>query len=278
MSLAISPHSLERRRIDGGDLSYLIGGAGPALVLVHGLGGASGNWLELAPLLLPSYTILIPDLPGHGSSGRGREGATLASLASAVRVCAEAESIERPVVVGHSLGGQVALELATSAPGWVRAIVLAASSGISSARPGRRRALKISSLVRPARRVARLRPWIVRHRLTRRLTFSNWVSDIDTLTPAGADEFLAGAGSAPGMPSALEASLERDQRRELHCVTVPALILWGARDAALPVADGIEYARRLRAQLRVLADTGHLLIGERPEICARLIDEFVSEL
>jgi pimeloyl-ACP methyl ester carboxylesterase len=56
------------------------------------------------------------------------------------------------------------------------------------------------------------------------------------------------------------------------------MVIWGARDAAVPVADGVEYARRLRAPLRVLADTGHLLIGERPRVCARLIDEFVESL
>ena len=50
---------------------------------------------------------------------------------------------------------------------------------------------------------------------------------------------------------------------------VPALVLFGARDRQVPLADGFEYARRLRARLRVIADCGHLLIGERPDVCAR---------
>jgi pimeloyl-ACP methyl ester carboxylesterase len=52
------------------------------------------------------------------------------------------------------------------------------------------------------------------------------------------------------------------------------LVLWGARDRQVPLEDGFEYARRLRAPLRVIADCGHLLIGERPEVCARAALEF----
>jgi len=247
-------------------------------VLIHGLGGSSGNWTDLARLLLPRYRLLVPDLPGHGASGRGRWDSTLASFRDAVRACAEAESLDAPVVVGHSFGGQVALSLAVATPAWPRALVLAAASGISSSRAGRRRGLQVASVVRPARRADPLRVWILRHRLTRRLAFSGMVSHIDTLSDAGAEEFFSGAARATTTRPALRALMESDPRHQLHHVDVPVLVLWGARDAALPVADGIDYARRLRARLRVLADTGHLLIGERPEACARLIDEFVADL
>jgi pimeloyl-ACP methyl ester carboxylesterase len=54
------------------------------------------------------------------------------------------------------------------------------------------------------------------------------------------------------------------------------LVLWGARDNQLPVADGFEFARRLDAELRVIGDCGHLLIGERPDLCAAAIEEFVG--
>ena len=67
-------------------------------------------------------------------------------------------------------------------------------------------------------------------------------------------------------------------RQLLARVRVPALVIWGARDTALPIADGINYARRIGAPLRVLADTGTLAIAERPAECARLIDAFVAGL
>lgn len=269
---------LERKRLEAHDVSYAVGGSGPPLVLIHGLGGAAGNWVDLAPLLLHRHRLVIPDLPGHGASGRGSWKPTLPSFAAAVRVCAEAESLDRPVIVGHSLGGQIALELAATAPAWPRGVVIAAASGITSAGTWRRRALSASSIIRPARRLDRLRPWILRHRPARQLVLRGWAADADALSERAAEQFLVGAASAITTRPALEALLERDPRTRLHLVDVPVLVLWGARDAALPVSDGIDYARRLRARLRVLADTGHLLIGERPELCARLIEDFVDGL
>ena len=276
MSAAISFRRLERRRLHDHDLSYAVGGRGPALVLVHGLGGASGNWIDLVPLLLPRHRLLVPDLPGHGASGRGSGDPTLAGFAAAVRACAEAESVVAPVVVGHSLGGQIGIELAAAS--WPRALVLAAASGISSSLPRRRRALNLSTVVRPARRADGLRPWILGRRTTRRLAFSGLVSDIDALSDTSAEAFFAGAAGAATTRPAFRALFESDPRTQLHAVDVPVLVLWGARDAALPIADGIDYARRLGARLRTLADTGHLLIGERPEACAQFITEFVDEL
>ena len=58
-----------------------------------------------------------------------------------------------------------------------------------------------------------------------------------------------------------------DPRQDLEQVTCPCLVLWGARDHWVPLRDGVEYARRLRAPLRTIADCGHLLIGERPDAC-----------
>jgi pimeloyl-ACP methyl ester carboxylesterase len=67
-----------------------------------------------------------------------------------------------------------------------------------------------------------------------------------------------------------------DPRQDLDRVRCPVLVLWGARDRQVPIADGFEYARRLRAPLRVIADCGHLLIGERPDVCARAVLEFTE--
>jgi len=65
-----------------------------------------------------------------------------------------------------------------------------------------------------------------------------------------------------------------DPRVDLERVRCPVLVLWGGRDRQVPVEDGFEYARRLRAPVRVIADCGHLLIGERPDVCARAALEF----
>jgi pimeloyl-ACP methyl ester carboxylesterase len=67
-----------------------------------------------------------------------------------------------------------------------------------------------------------------------------------------------------------------DPRQDLDRVRCPVLVLWGARDKQVPLEDGFEYARRLGAPLRVIADCGHLLIGERPDVCARAVLEFTQ--
>src|SRR6476661_6782991 len=102
------------------------GGEGPPLLLVHGFGGAAWNFSELAPLL-PGRRLIIPDLPGHGASSP-LPAPTLTGFADVL-----AEILDRPVdVLGHSLGGVVALHLAERHPQLVRSLVLAAAAGISS--------------------------------------------------------------------------------------------------------------------------------------------------
>ena len=76
--------------------------------------------------------------------------------------------------------------------------------------------------------------------------------------------------------SAARALVRGDPRPDLHRVACPVLCLWGARDLQVPVDDAFQYARRLRAPLRVIADCGHLLIGERPDACAAAVEAFLG--
>ncbi len=278
MSEATFRKQFERRWALDTSLSYLVGGAGPPMVLIHGLGGAAENWVDLAPLLSQRFRLLIPDLPWHGASGAGPSRVTLRTFSDAVCQCLDAEELASSVVIGHSFGGQVALQIAIVEPWRVRALVLAPVSGISSSEVKRRYALRASSWLRPARRTNAPRPRILRSRTLRQLAFSSMVSDVDTLSDAGADAFYSGAAAARNTRPALRALLRHDLREELHHVRAPALVIWGARDVALPVADGVEYSRRLGARLRVLADTGHLPCAERPGLSAALIEEFLDAL
>jgi len=84
------------------------------------------------------------------------------------------------------------------------------------------------------------------------------------LPPAAASGFLAGSGLYSDLRAAGDALVRTDPRLDLERIRCPSLVLHGARDVQVPLADAFEYARRLRAPLRVVADCGHLLIGERP--------------
>jgi pimeloyl-ACP methyl ester carboxylesterase len=260
-------------------MRYLVGGrrSGRPLVLVHGLGGAASNWVELAPLLAESHRVLVPELPGHGCSTPLPVVANVAALADRVALVAEREQMLPAAVVGHSLGGVVGVRWALRRPEDVSALVLAAGAGISSASRRAKYGLRILGIIGPRRLIA---PWSERvadNALLRYFVFGRWgASDPLILSPDAVDGFLEGTLLASDSASAARALVADDVRRELHEIRCPCLVLWGARDNQLPLADAFDFARRLRAPLRAIADCGHLLIGERPELCAEAIENFVG--
>lgn len=267
----------EERFLDvrGCRLRYLVAGAGELLLLVHGLGGAAANWLALAPLLLPGRRVLVPELPGHGGSSPLPAATSLNAYADRLGLLLEHEGAAPAAVFGHSLGGAIALRLAIRRPETVRALVLAASAGISSATRNARYALTITGVLKPGRKIAPHRRRVARSALLKHIVFGRWgASDPPALPSELAEAFLAGPARHTDTVSAAKALVRDDVRADLDRVRCPVLVLWGARDNQLPVGDGFEYARRLRAPLRVIADCGHLLIGERPEVCARAALEF----
>jgi len=264
--------------VRGVRMRYFVGGEGPPLILVHGLGGAASNWTELAPLLLGSRRLLVPDLPGHGGSTALPGVSGLEPFADRVAAVARRERMLPAPVVGHSLGGMVVLRLALRRPDAVSALVLAAGAGLSIGSIWGRELLSIFTTVRPGRIAARYRSLVSRVALLRRLVFG-FVSVADPvgLTDAAVEGFLAGQLLHTDVDSAWQALRRDDPRQELEGVRCPALVLWGAEDVQLPLRDAFEYTRRLRARLRVIPGCGHLLIGERPEACADAIETFLSD-
>ena len=263
----------------GTRLRYAVGGHGPPLVLVHGLGGTVENWRALAPPLAADHRVLVPDLPGHGHSARLPEARNVDALAEAVLGIADAEEARDAVWIGHSLGGVVGLRAAVLRPDAVRGLVLAAAAGIGSGTRAAQATLALLGAVRPGRLIAPHRHAWARSRLGRRTAFGWWgVADPDALEPELAEAFLVGPAHHTDMRQAGRALLVSDPRTELDRVTCPCLCLWGANDNWVRVEDGVEYARRLRAPLRMIAGCGHLLIGERPDACLAAIREFVDSL
>jgi pimeloyl-ACP methyl ester carboxylesterase len=271
---------LEERFADvkGVQMRYFVGGNGPPLVLVHGLGGAASNWTELVPMLVGRHRLLVPDLPGHGRSTALPAVSGLEPFADRVALVAEREGMLPAPVVGHSLGGLVVLRLALRRRDDVRALVLAGAAGLSIGNVWGRQLLSIFTTVRPGRLAARYRSWVSRSPLLRRLVFG-FVSVADPigLTDEAVEGFLAGQLLHTDVDSAWQALRRDDPRQELERIQCPVLVLWGAEDVQLPLDDAFEYARRLRARLRVIPGCGHLLIGERPDACADAIDTFLGE-
>ena len=257
----------------GSRLRYLVDGSGDPLLLVHGLGGAAANWLALAPLLLPGRRVIVPELPGHGGSEPLPAAPSLNAYADRLALLLD----EPAAVVGHSLGGAIALRLAIRHPERVRALVLAGSAGISSGSRRARYSLTITGLLKPGKRIAPHRRRVGQSALLKTIVFGRWgASDPPALSAELAEAYLAGPARHTDTVSAARALMRDDPRVDLERVRCPTLLLWGARDHQLPIGDAFEYSRRLRAPLRTIADCGHLLIAERPEACADAIEQFLS--
>jgi pimeloyl-ACP methyl ester carboxylesterase len=261
----------------GSRIRYLVAGAGEPLLLVHGLGGAASNWLALAPLLLRGRHVLVPELPGHGGSEPLPAAANLNAYADRLGLVAEREGFFGAGVVGHSLGGAIVLRLAIRRPDLVGGLVLAGAAGISSGSRRSRYALTVTGLVKPGRRIAPYRRLVARSALLRTLVFGRWgAADPQALPGEVVEGLLAGPARHTDTFSAAKALMVDDPRADLDRVRCPALVLWGARDNQLTVVDAFDYARRLRAPVRLIADCGHLLIGERPDACADAIESFLA--
>jgi pimeloyl-ACP methyl ester carboxylesterase len=270
---------LEERRL--GRVRYYAGGSsgGTPLVLVHGLGGWAGNWRAVAPALAAGYRVLVPELPGHGGSEPLRGARTLDPFADAVLDVLEHEEALPAAWVGHSLGALVGVHAALRRPGMVRGLVLAAAPGITSSTRVAELTLTALGILRPGRLVGRHSSRASRSPQFRRVALGSWaVADPVGLTPELAQAFLDGPPQNRDTLTAGRALVASDPRQRLDRVTCPCVCLWGANDTWVPLADGMEYARRLRAPLRAIADCGHLLIGERPDAVVSAVRDFVDGL
>ena len=254
---------LESKTVAG--MRYRVGGDGQPLLLVHGLGGSGDNWVEVLPELVERHRVLLVDLPGHAGSVPLPRGATMADFAAAVAQVLEAEGVERAVVAGHSLGGLVALRLAHDRPELVCGLLLVAPAGIATSSRLVETLVVAAATVRPGRAVARFRHRWADRVWYRRALFRPWfVSDAVPLSARATHGLLADQARHSNTSVAGRAMVAGDPRRELAAVSCPVVVLWGARDRQLPLDDAFEYARRLRAMLRLVGDCGHLVIVERP--------------
>jgi pimeloyl-ACP methyl ester carboxylesterase len=267
----------EERRLNG--LRYFVGGSGPPIVLVHGLGGMASNWRLVAPELAGERRVIVPELPGHGGSAPLEDARNIDPYADAVLAVADAEDAVPAPWVGHSLGGLVGLRAALRRPDAVTGLVLAAGAGISSATRIGEATVTLLGVVQPGRLIGRRARRVSRSELGRKLAFGWWgVADPAGFDPEMAEAFLLGPPQHTDTVSAGRALVASDPRSDLDQVGCPCLCLWGARDNWVPLKDGMEYARRLRAPLRTIADCGHLLIGERPDAVVRAVRDFIASL
>src|SRR4051812_19770458 len=125
--MTLTPHEI---KLHGHRVTYRRGGSGPALLLLHGVTDSSATWEGVAPALAERFTLIAPDLLGHGESATPRGDYSLGAHASGVRDVLTALGIERATVVGHSLGGGIAMQFAYQFPERTERLVLVSSGGL----------------------------------------------------------------------------------------------------------------------------------------------------
>ncbi|MBE3111201.1 MAG: alpha/beta fold hydrolase [Acidobacteria bacterium] len=261
--------------VDGVNLHYVEAGSGPPLLLLHGLNGSTFSFRLLMPLLTPHFRTVALDLMGFGYSDRPQErDYSLGAQARLVAGFLDALDIDRASVLGHSLGGAIAMRLALDFPERVDRLILASSASDSEMR----RCLRSSRLVRPLLPV--VAAFTVQNQRFRRMSLRSSCYDPAFVTPEMIEGYLAPT-RVKGHLRAL-GSLMVDRRKDppldLSTISQPALIIWGAADRWLPAS----HAERIRAlipdsRVALIQNAGHLVLEEQPEDAAREIIDFLRE-
>jgi len=257
----------------------------PPLVFVHGLSGCWANWLEQLPVLAGEHRVVAFDLPGFGYSPMPSAQITMSGYARLLDRLLDELQIDVATVVGNSMGGFIAAELAITVPQRVERLVLISAAGISTAaqaQPGRARL--VPALRRLETVIAASSAWVAsksdtvaRRARLRELTLNVVVRHPDRLPPALAAEQLRGAGK-PGFIQALQALLDYDIRDRLPEIACPTLIVWGTEDRLIGVDDAEVFAQLIPNSRKVLfEDTGHMAMLERPAAFNALLGEFLGE-
>jgi pimeloyl-ACP methyl ester carboxylesterase len=240
-ALDFEPWSVE---LHGHQAIYRTAGSGPPVVLIHGMVNSSRHWRDVALRLADRYTVIAPDLIGHGDSATPRGDYSLGAHAAAIRDLLTAIGIESATVVGHSLGGGVAMQYFWQFPHRVERLALVSSGGLGrevspllrgAALPGAAFALRLAAQPLVLDRLERIAD---RHRARgadRGVYLRAIVRALRPLEQPGAREaFVQTLRSVIDIRGQRVSALDR-----LYLLgPVPTLIVWGERDNTIPLDHG----------------------------------------
>jgi pimeloyl-ACP methyl ester carboxylesterase len=269
--------------LHGHRVIYRIAGSGPPVVLIHGMVNSSAHWEAVALRLAEEHTVIAPDLIGHGDSATPRGDYSLGSHAAVIRDLLAVIGVEKATVVGHSLGGGVAMQFFYQFPQRVERLALVSSGGL-----GR----EVSPILRGAALPgAAAGLWLVAHphvieglwRIGERMRGRGWERGVYLLAIARALRPLGRPGARTAFLQTLRSVIDvRGQRvsarDRLYLLRgFPTLIVWGERDHTIPV----EHGRRMHqvipgSRFVTLPRAAHFPHLEDPEGLAKALADFVA--
>ncbi|HEX8753450.1 MAG TPA: alpha/beta fold hydrolase [Solirubrobacterales bacterium] len=282
---ALKPFAIESGTavVHGRSVHYVQAGSGPVVLLVHGMAGNADNWSAVIEPLARAHTVIAPDLPGHGTSEPGGGDYSLGALAAGLRDLLVALGHERATLVGHSLGGGIAMQFSYQFPDLVERLVLVSSGGLgpevslllraaalpgadyfiaATAGPGR----KLGSALGRGLAAVGLRPTADVAEVAR--GFGGLAE------PHRRAAFLATLRSVVGTSGQRVAAGDRLYLAE----ALPVLIVWGSRDPIIPVSHGEAAHESLPgSRLEVFQGVGHLPQLEEPGRFVAVLERFLAE-
>lgn len=268
--------------LHGQRIGYRAEGSGPLLVLLHGIAGTSATWDDLIPRLSGRHRVLAPDLLGHGESAKPEGDYSLGAYANVLRDFLEVLGHDRATLVGHSLGGGIALQFAYQFPERCERLVLVSSGGL-----GRE--------VHPVLRAAALPgaeivlPWLS---VAARQSVGRVVHALGSLGLRASADLEESWRSFVSLedPDARRAFLHTvrgiidlgGQRVSAHdrlylAAGMPTLILWGEKDRLIPVQHAREAHERIPgSRLEIFAGAGHFPWRDEPRRFAEVLLDFMK--
>jgi pimeloyl-ACP methyl ester carboxylesterase len=249
------------------------------VVFVHGLGGQWQNWLENLPRAALERRVIALDLPGFGSTPMPRDEITIPGYGRCVNQLCEKLDLGRVDIVGNSMGGYIAAEVAIQFPERIDQLLLVSAAGITTADVARRPVYTAGRIATAMTAHSSAQYRAIASRPKSRHMALALVARHPSLLRADLayEGFIKGAGG-PGFESALRACLEYDFRDRLPEIRRPTLIVWGEKDSIIPVRDAQEFERLIPDSRKlVMKDTGHIPMAERPGAFNNVMMEFLSE-
>ena len=262
---------------------YRVAGSGPPVVLIHGMLNSSYHWQAVAELLAPHHTVIAPDLIGHGDSAAPRGDYSLGAHAASIRDLLAAIGVERATIVGHSLGGGVAMQFFYQFPQRVERLALVSSGGLghevspmlrTAALPGTSALLSLT--INP-RLLGAIRAAGTRMRARGMQSGAYLHAVARALRP------LESAGAREAFLQTLRSVIDvRGQRvsandRLYLLEAIPTLIVWGERDNTIPIEHGRAAQRAIAGSaLRTLPGAAHFPNLEDPGGLAGALLEFIA--
>ncbi len=281
--MSASPFRARTIGIHGHDVSYRMAGEGPTILLIHGIAGSSTTWRAVMPALAEHYTVIAPDLLGHGRSAKPRGDYSLGAYASGIRDLLAVLGKERVTLVGHSLGGGVAMQFAYQFPEWAQRLVLIASGGLGKEVSPLLRAVTLpgAEYVLPLlfhRRIRETGEWP--GAMARQVGWrpSDTLAEVwrsyTTLTDRhGQMAFVHTIRSVIDIAGQRVSAHDRLYLAE----AVPTLIVWGDRDRIIPVAHAYRAAEAIPgARLEILEGAGHFLPWQDADRLLAVLEDFLK--